>query len=226
MIITLCVLVAIIGYLSGSVPFGLIVGRFATGRDIRNVGSGKIGTTNVLRMAGKKAAVLVLLLDIAKGALPVLLAGLIFSSSRLTGQAVTVEWMVRGAQVIAAITAIFGHNWSVFLRFKGGRGVATFLGGLLALYWPAAILAGAVMIIVGAISKYMSLGSIVGSVAAFIMLIAMYFFNSYSIDYLFYTMYAMLCASFIILMHRDNVGRLISGTERKLGDKTKAGNTK
>ncbi len=171
MIIALYVAVALIGYLLGSIPFGLWISRLSTGTDIRQVGSGKTGMTNVLRTAGKKAAALSLVLDMAKGALAVIFAGLIFGSYLAGGSGVSPLLMTKGAQILAALTAIGGHSWSIFLKFKGGRGVATFIGGLLAMCWPAAVLGGGLMIIVGAATRYMSLGSIIGAVAAFNMLI-------------------------------------------------------
>jgi glycerol-3-phosphate acyltransferase PlsY len=221
MIIGLYIAVVLIGYLLGSIPFGVLISRRRTRTDITKVGSGKIGMTNVLRTAGKKAAALALLLDMAKGALAVIFAGLIFGSY-LTGAGTSPLLMTKGAQVLAALAAIAGHSWSIFLKFKGGRGVATFIGGLLAIYWPAAVAGGGLMIIIGAATRYMSLGSIIGAVAAFIVLILLYVLNPYSIEYLFYTVYAMICAIFIFVRHRDNIIRLVSGTERKLGEKTRA----
>jgi glycerol-3-phosphate acyltransferase PlsY len=219
MTVFLFFVVALIGYLLGSIPFGLAIGRIFGKTDVREIGSGKIGMTNVMRAAGKKAAVLALSLDLAKGALAVIFAGLILSSDSYSGTL----WVRESAQVLAAFMAIAGHTWSIFLKFKGGRGVATFLGGLLALYWPAAVVAGIIMIIVGFISRYMSLGSITGAVSAFIMLIILYMVRDYTPEYLLYTIYAMMCAIFIFLIHRDNIYRLVSGTERKIGDKVKAG---
>ncbi len=213
MIIAMYAAVALIGYLLGSIPFGLLISRQSTGTDIRQVGSGKIGMTNVLRAAGKKAAALSLVLDMAKGALAVILAGLLFSRYGYAHQ---------DAQVLAALTAIAGHSWSVFLKFKGGRGVATFLGGLLAIYWPAAIAGGGIMLIIGFRTRYMSLGSIIGAVTAFILLTALFILKSYPIEYV---VYAMICAIFIFAMHRDNVIRLVSGTERRLGEKVEADNS-
>jgi glycerol-3-phosphate acyltransferase PlsY len=219
MTVFLFLIAALIGYILGSIPFGLLIGRIFGKTDVREIGSGKIGMTNVMRAAGKKAAVLALTLDLAKGALAVIFAGLILSSDSYAGT----PWIREGAQVLAAFTAIAGHTWSIFLKFKGGRGVATFLGGLLALYWPAAIVAGIIMIIVGFVSRYMSLGSITGAVSAFIMLIVLLMVRDYTLEYLLYTIYAMMCAIFIFLIHRDNIYRLVSGTERKIGDKVKAG---
>jgi glycerol-3-phosphate acyltransferase PlsY len=220
MIAALAIAVVIIAYLLGSIPCGVLIGRRFAKTDIRQVGSGKTGTTNVLRTAGKKAAALALVLDIGKGALAVTLAGMIFNNS----YAVSIgglPWR-ETARALASAFAIAGHSWSVFLKFKGGRGVATFIGGLMALYWPAGVIGGAFILGIGFRTKYMSLGSIIGAVTAFIMLMA---FNILKIDFLRpyppfeYVVFAMAGAIFIYLMHRDNILRLYNGTERKLGEK-------
>ena len=216
MIIAKYVAVVAIGYLLGSIPFGLLISLRSTGTDIRRVGSGKTGMTNVLRTAGRKAAALSLILDMAKGALAVIFAKLILGDFSYT------------AHVLAALAAIAGHSWSVFLKFKGGRGVATFIGGLIALHWPAAVVGGGLMLIIGFRTRYMSLGSITGAVIAFIMLLAL---NVLQLNFLKpyppieYVIYAMICAIFIYVMHRDNITRLVRGTERKLGDKVKGSNS-
>ncbi len=216
MIIARYAAVVIAGYLLGSIPFGLLITRIFARKDVRQIGSGKIGMTNVMRAAGKKAAALSLLLDMGKGALAVLVAWLIFGDS-----------YYHIALVAAALATIAGHSWSVFLRFKGGRGVATFIGGLLALHWPAAVVGGGLMLIIGFRTRFMSLGSITGAVVAFIMLLVL---NVLRIDFLKpyppieYVIYAMICAIFIYIMHRDNILRLVSGTERRLGEKATPGN--
>lgn len=226
MIIVMYVAVALIGYLLGSIPCGLLIGRKFARTDIRQVGSGKIGMTNVLRTAGKKAAALALILDMAKGALSVVIAGFIFGRSDIV--AGVLPWMTPGAQALAALSAIAGHSWSLFLKFKGGRGVATFTGGLLAMYWPAAIVGGGMMLIIGFRTRYMSLGSIIGAVTAFILLMAL---NILRLNFMKpyppieYVIYAMVCAIFIYVMHRDNIIRLVTGTERRLGEKVEAGNS-
>jgi glycerol-3-phosphate acyltransferase PlsY len=212
--------VMVIGYFIGSIPFGLMISRRTTGTDLRQVGSGKIGTTNVLRTSGKKAAALVLVLDMTKGAMPVILATLIFEGNNMVLYGEGLLWTTRVAQALAALAAISGHSWSVFLKFKGGRGVATFIGGMFAMYWPAAIAGGAVIIIIGIATRYMSLGSISGAITAFIMLTALNLLQPYLLAYVFY---AMICAIFIFAMHRDNIMRLVTGTERRLGDKARAG---
>ena len=223
MIAGLYIAVVLIGYIIGSIPFGLMIGKVFAKTDIRQVGSGKIGMTNVMRAAGKKAAALSLILDMAKGALAVIFAGLIFNdySTAATGGFTWLE----SAKALGALSAIAGHSWSVFLKFKGGRGVATFIGGLAALYWPAAIVGGVFILGIGFRTRYMSLGSIIGAVTVFIMLMTlnilrMNFFEPY--PPIEYVTYAMICAVFIYVMHRDNIIRLVSGTERKIGEKVKA----
>ena len=218
MIVGLYIAVAVIGYLLGSIPYGVLISRRAAGTDLRQVGSGKTGMTNVLRTAGKKAAALALVLDIGKGVLAAVFAELIFEKC---------GYYYPIAQVLAALMAIAGHNWSVFLRFRGGRGVNTFIGGLLGIYWPAAVFGGGLMLIVGFTTRYMSLGSITGAVAAFIMLILL---NVTQTDLLGlypnfeYVVYAMIGSLFIYIMHRDNVLRLMRGTERKIGEKVEVNN--
>ena len=216
MIIAKFIAVAIIGYLLGSIPFGLIVGKLAAKKDIRQVGSGKIGATNVLRTAGKKAALLVLILDLGKGALAVVTAGIIFAGEYLTVGDTGIWWMGSSAQVLAALAAIAGHTWPIFVKFKGGRGVATFLGGLIVLCPPAALFGGEVLIIGAGLTRYVSLGSIAGAVGAYAILVPLTLINGFPIEYL---IYALIGAIFIIVMHRDNIARLLAGKERKLGEK-------
>jgi glycerol-3-phosphate acyltransferase PlsY len=201
----------VLAYLIGSIPFGLILTRLTAKTDIRNIGSGKIGSTNVLRAAGKKVAAVSLLLDVGKGAAAVVFAGLITHN--------TTHFIPQAAAAMACIT---GHTWSVFLGFKGGRGVATFMGAIIPMYWPAALLGGACVIGLGIRSKYMSLGSITGSVIAFFYLMAM---NILQVNFILppppiaYVIYGMAGAIFIYVMHRDNISRLVNGTERKIGER-------
>lgn len=214
----------IIGYLLGSLPFGLWVTNAFAGKDVRQVGSGKIGMTNVMRAAGKKVAFLSLLLDMAKSAFAVLCVYLIFSSDYAKSLDAT-AWR-NSAMAIGALSAISGHTWSVFLKFRGGRGVSTFIGGLLAMYWQAAVIGGLLTLFIGFRTKYMSMGSIIGAVTAFIILMSfsilkITFFGPYP-DFTF-VLYAMVGAIFIYVIHRDNIIRLFNGTERKIEDETKTG---
>ncbi|GAI78489.1 unnamed protein product, partial [marine sediment metagenome] len=131
-IIVKLVLVVVIGYLLGSIPIGYLLSRRHAKVDVRAHGSGKTGATNVLRTAGRKLALLVAVLDISKGALAVVIAGLIVGSEYLLVGDSGLWWLLASAQVLAALAAVAGHIWSPFLKFKGGRGVATFFGGLVA----------------------------------------------------------------------------------------------
>lgn len=215
MLIAKFVLVALIGYLLGSIPFGLIISRRRAKIDIRQYGSGKIGGTNVLRTLGRKAFLMVVFLDISKGALAVVFAGLI------VGQ----EFMIVGnsglgplfARVIAALAAMAGHIWPVFVKFKGGRGVATFLGGLIALCPVAGLFSGEALIIGAGLSGFASLGSIIGVVGAYTILVPLTIIYGFPIEYLGYVMIGTLL---ILFVHRDNIKRLLAGKERKLNQKT------
>ena len=214
MIIVQFVAVVVVGYLLGSIPFGALVGRRIAKVDVREYGSGKTGTTNVLRVAGKKAAVMVGALDVAKGALAVVVAGLIVGRGYLIVGDVGLGVIL--AQCLAALAAMAGHNWSVFLKFQGGRGVATFFGGLIALCPWVALFGGEVMILGVGLSRFASLGSIAGAVGAYTILVPLTIFNGFPIEYL---IYALIGVIVIIVMHRDNIVRLMSGKERKLGEK-------
>ena len=212
MIIAEFVAVVLIGYLLGSIPFGVIISKRSAGVDVRDYGSGKTGATNVARVAGRKAAVLVTILDALKGLLAVVFAGLIFGGG----------WLVGSAQVLAALAAIAGHKWPVFIKFKGGRGVASFFGGLLALCPPAALFGLGVLVLAASLTRYASLGSIAGAVGTYAILVPLTIINGFPIEYLAYT---LIGAIFIIVMHRDNISRLLSGTERKIGEKVELENS-
>ena len=218
MIVAEFVAVALIGYLLGSIPFGVLIGRRSARVDVRQVGSGKTGATNVLRVAGKKAAALVAMLDLLKGLVAVVFAGLIFSEEYLVVGGSGLWWLARSAQVVAALSAMAGHNFPIFLKFKGGRGVATFFGGLLVLCPAAALFGGEVLILGAGLTRYVSLGSIAGVVGTYAILLPLTIFNGFPIEYLVYTLIGSI---FIIVMHRDNIVRLLSGKERRLGDKAK-----
>ena len=221
MIVVLFIAAVIIGYLLGSIPFGLFVSRAFSGADVREVGSGKTGMTNVMRTAGKKAAIFSLLLDMAKSAMAVLIAVLIFSNGYAESIGAT-GWR-EAAMVLAAFAAICGHSWSIFLKFKGGRGVATFIGGLLIMYWQAALIGGALALFIGFRTKYMSMGSIIGAVTSFVVLML---FGIWQKDFLgsypalVFVLYGMAGAIFIYVVHRDNIIRLYNGTERTLDENT------
>jgi glycerol-3-phosphate acyltransferase PlsY len=221
MIILQFIAVIIVGYLIGSIPSGVLVSKLFAKVDVRQYGSGKIGATNVLRTAGKKAAVLVLFLDILKGALAVIFASLIIGRNYLViGDNFGLGLLV--AQVLAALAAIVGHNWSVFLGFRGGRGVATFFGGLVALCPVAALFGSEVFIIGAGLTRFASLGSIAGVVGTYSILIPLTIFNGFPLEYLIYTLIGTVL---IVVMHRENITRLLSGKERRIGEKAQPVNS-
>jgi len=215
MIIAKFVGVVVLGYLLGSLPFGVWISRRRTGVDVRQYGSGKMGATNVLRTAGKKAAAGVAILDVSKGMLAVVFAWLIIGKSYLVVGDFALGALM--AEVMAASAAIAGHIWPVFLKFRGGRGVATFFGGLIALCPVAAIFGGEILIIGAGLTRFASLGSIAGVVGAYTILVPLTIMSGFPLEYLVYALIGVLA---IIVMHRDNIARLLSGKERKLGERT------
>lgn len=188
---------AIIAYLIGSIPTGYLIVKSKTGQDIREVGSGSTGATNVKRVLGKNWFFIVMLLDALKGALPVILAAqFLHSNSGIY-------------PVIAAIAVIIGHSKPIFLNFKGGKSVASGVGTILALNWQVGLLIAAVWGIITYISKYVSLGSIIAlGISPFIM----WYLNNPSA----YIAYCAIGAVYIIYLHRENIRRLIRGEENKV----------
>lgn len=188
-------LLAIAAYLLGSIPFGLWLVKAWKGIDVREVGSGNIGTTNVYRAAGKTAAIVVFLLDVAKGALPVAVAIWL----RMP------EWAV----VLMGVMAILGHSKSVFLRFTGGKSVATGIGTIMAISPLGAALTLAVFAMVFAASRMVSLGSIIASLALPFILWALKTPSPYIV-------YAAAAAVYVVVRHRANIQRIFTGKESRL----------
>lgn len=218
--ITKFVAVVVLGYLLGSIPFGYILGRRQAKVDVREYGSGRTGATNVLRTAGRKSALLVATLDVVKGVLAVVFAGLIVGEGYLVVGNFGLGSLV--AQALAALAAVAGHIWPVFLKFRGGRGVAPFFGGLVALCPIAAIFGGEIIIIGAGLTRFVSLGSIAGAVGSYAILVPLTIMNGFPVEYLFY---ALVGAVIILVMHRGNIARLMSGRERKLGEKVEKRNS-
>lgn len=201
-------LTAIAGYLCGSVPSGVLVARMFGNVDPRQHGSGKTGATNILRTLGPRAAVAVGLMDVLKGVVPVLLARYAFFPHALF---TPVElW----GEAVAGYAALLGHNYSLFIGFRGGRGVATGGGATLAMQ-PLAVLFGAVGMIVPIwLTRYVSLGSMVAAATCAVtdaVLVAIHH------DQLPHLVFIAGGAAVVIYAHRDNIVRLVNGTERKLG---------
>jgi len=214
MMIAEFVAVVVIAYLLGSIPFGLIIGKLKSGVDIREHGSGKTGATNVMRTAGTKLGVLTIVLDVVKAAGAVMLATVIIDggSGSLTIGGVSIYWQ-HVAQVAAGLAAIAGHNWPVFAKFKGGRGVTAYFGTLFAIFPPAGILGAEIVAIAALRSRHMSKGSILGALAAWCLMIPL------TIAYNFppiYLAYGLVVIALLVYQHQDNIKRLRQGTERRL----------
>jgi len=188
------ILWAALGYLIGSVPFGIILSRALGLGDLRQIGSGNIGATNVLRTGSKGAAAATLILDGGKGALAVILA------RGLAGE---------DAMQLAGLAAFIGHCFPVWLRFRGGKGVATFLGILLAASWPVGVAACATWLVVAAASRYSSLAALIAAGSAPFWAI---FMGTGTIF-----MLCVILGVLIYVRHWGNIGRLRAGTETKIG---------
>jgi glycerol-3-phosphate acyltransferase PlsY len=214
MMIAKFVAVVVIAYLLGSIPFGLIIGRLKSGVDIREQGSGKTGATNLMRVAGTKLGVLALILDVVKAAGAVMLATVIIGrgSGVLTIGGVSVYWQ-HVAQVVAGLAAVAGHNWPVFAKFKGGRGVTAYFGTLFAIFPPAGIFGAEVVAIAALHSRHMSLGSILGAVAACCLMVPLTILYNFPTIYL---AYGLVVTALLVYQHQDNIKRLRQGTERRL----------
>ena len=192
--------VVVLSYLIGSLSWGYMLLRWRLGMDVREYGSGRTGMSNVLRTGGGKAAAVVLALDIAKGVVVVVMA------REAVGSHV--------AEVVAALVALVGHNWPVFLGFRGGRGILTALGGLSMMTPVPAAVATATFLVTAFGSRYISLGSIVGVLAGAASLVGLALIGWYSSTYM---LFAAGAAAMIIWQHRDNIQRLMNGSERRMG---------
>jgi len=200
------VLAALLGYVLGAIPIGLIVGRLTKGIDLREYGSHRTGATNALRTLGTRAAAAVFVLDVAKGVAAVLLARLFFAGDPL------VEW----AAAAAGLAAVVGHNGSVFIGFSGGRGVSTSAGALGAMSpWTILILAPIVFAIMWR-TRYVSLGSVLGALISPIITALLATLGAATVPAI---AYAVVSGLLVTAAHADNIGRLRSGTERKIGQK-------
>jgi len=186
----------VIGYLLGSIPFGLILTRLAGTPDLRSIGSGNIGATNVLRTGRKGLAAATLICDMLKGTIAVLIAG---------------HYGGADAAILAALGAFLGHLFPVWLGFRGGKGVAVYIGVLIGLFWPAALVFCVLWIATAAISRYSSLSALV---ASFVTPIFLWWFGHLALASLFAVLTLLL-----FYMHRANIARLRAGTEGRIGQK-------
>src|SRR5580704_10795134 len=186
----------VLGYLLGSIPFGLILTRLAGTEDLRSIGSGNIGATNVLRTGHKGLAAATLLLDALKGTIAVIIAGYVAGAE---------------AAMLAGLGAFLGHLFPVWLKFKGGKGVAVYIGILIGLFWPAAILFCALWLATAFTTRYSSLSALV---AAFITPLFLWWLGHLTLASLFAALTLLL-----FYMHRANIARLLAGTEGRIGQK-------
>ncbi len=189
-----------LAYLLGSVPWGYMLLRWRLGVDIRDYGSGRTGVSNVLRTGGGKVAGLVLALDMTKGILSVMLARVVIDTTV--------------AEVAAGLFALVGHNWPVFLQFRGGRGILPGLGSLSIMAPIAGASATAAFIFTTLFSRYVSLGNIIGVIIGGFTMLALGLAGIYSSTY---TLYVLFGGVIIIWQHRDNIQRIRQGRERRLG---------
>jgi glycerol-3-phosphate acyltransferase PlsY len=185
-----------IGYLLGSIPFGLVLTKFAGTEDLRSIGSGNIGATNVLRTGRKGLAAATLICDALKGTVAVVIAGYFDGPN---------------AAMLAALGAFLGHLFPVWLKFRGGKGVATYIGVLIGLFWPAAVVFCVMWIATAFTTRYSSLSALI---AAFVTPLFLWWFGHATLASLFVVLTLMLFYS-----HRENIKRLQAGTEGKIGEK-------
>ncbi len=192
------VLMVIAAYLLGAIPFGFLIGK-AKGIDVRKYGSGSIGTSNVARTLGKKAAILTLLGDGVKGLIPVLLARFFFESN---------VWVV----VAVGIAAIVGHNWPVYLKFKGGKGVTTTYAAFLGIAWLPALLTILTWVVVSLLMKTSSFAALISCLVAPLFA----YFLKAPLPVIVYTVVGLVM---IYIRHTANIKRILAGTENRLDDK-------
>ncbi len=213
--LTLCGAILVVAYLLGSFPTGYIAVKKLKGIDIREVGSGSTGATNVLRALGKGPGAFVLVLDCLKGVLAINLVYWLFqfaTNENLIPATVDVKLWLSWMVILVGSAAILGHSKSIFLGFGGGKSVATSLGILLAMSWQVGLATAGVFAFVVAVSRIVSLSSIAGAIAVTIFMV---FFH----QPLPYILFAIIGGIYVILRHRSNIERLLAGTEPKIGQK-------
>jgi glycerol-3-phosphate acyltransferase PlsY len=215
--------VAIVSYLIGSVNFSIILSKAISGKDIRESGSGNAGATNMLRTHGKKMGVITLLLDVLKGIIAILLSMAIkkiLIGSFNGGDGVTASYLATDysfLKYIAGVCVVFGHNFPLYFGFKGGKGVATSLGVVLMLDWKVGLIVSVCALAIMAITRYVSLGSILGG-AAFIIAEIVKAIITKQFD-IIQLVCVVIIGGLLIARHHANIKRLLNGTENKLGAK-------
>ena len=216
------IVIAMIGYLIGSVNLSIILSKLMGKGDIREHGSGNAGTTNTLRVLGKGPAALVLIFDICKAIIAILVAKGIFAISGVqmfttVGEIVTYNTVYEIGILLAALGAILGHNYPIYYGFKGGKGIATSLGALLMIEWQIGLVCLVFALILMISSRMVSLGSICAAILYPVLVWIMG--NAFGTTFkarMIYTIFAVLVAALAIYRHRANITRLLNGTENKL----------
>ncbi|MFQ6537939.1 MULTISPECIES: glycerol-3-phosphate 1-O-acyltransferase PlsY [Aphanothece] len=204
------------GYLLGSIPSGYLAGRWLKGLDIRREGSGSTGATNVLRVVGKGAALVVFLVDVLKGTAAVVLAKLLLEP--LGAPLGPDGWMIDSVVVATGLAALAGHIWPVWLGWRGGKAVATALGMLLGLTWPVGLACFGIFLAVLSLSRIVSFSSVVAAVALPLLMLGWFQQQAMGLRWP-YLVLALLTSLLVIWRHRSNLGRLLAGTEPRLGEK-------
>jgi glycerol-3-phosphate acyltransferase PlsY len=208
-ILILCTLVA--GYLLGSIPSGYLAGRWLRGVDIRTLGSGSTGATNVLRQFGKAPALVVFLVDVLKGTAAVLLAKALLQPLEINP---TSDWWV----VATGLAALAGHIWPVWLGGRGGKAVATGLGMLLGLTWPVGLACFGIFLAVISLSRIVSLSSVIAALSLPLLMLGSFAGSGTGLRPAYLAL-ALVAAVLVIWRHRSNIERLLAGTEPRLGQK-------
>ncbi len=203
-------IVAVVGYLLGSIPFGFLLLKFIRGEDVRRIGSGNIGATNVARSGAKGLGIATLILDTLKGVAAVLFAGWLATRNGLCPTDALCTPLLQ-LESVAALAAVLGHMLPVWLKFKGGKGVATALGVFLVLFPKAVLVSLAIFIVCVAVTRYVSLGSILGSLA---FPVAAWAFGVRDWQSL---LPAAAISLLVVVKHHQNIARLLAGNENKLG---------
>ena len=216
------VIAAVVGYLLGSVPFGLIITRAAGVGDVRKIGSGSIGATNVLRTGRRELAAMTLLLDAAKGFVAVVLATTVLQQLFPSTDSLDNLISTTFSAYIAAIAVFIGHCFPVWLGFKGGKGVATMIGVLFALVWQVGLIFCVVWLIIAFTQRISSVSAITAAVTAPIFTYVAYLMGWASTDGLGLTTVVALLSLLLIVRHSSNIARLMAGTEPKIGQSKSA----
>ncbi len=210
------IVIIILSYLVGSIPNSIIITKLVKGVDIRDFGSGNAGGTNVSRVLGKKYGLLVILLDALKGAVAVILIARLYLGNFPFHNATPFDDFTL-VQIIAGVAAVIGHIWTIFAGFKGGKGIATGLGVLISIVTLDMLFGLAVFVIVVALSRYVSLGSISAAVSIpVIMFIRENIFHAQVTGYYTVLPFTILLSLLVIYTHRENLKRVFTGNERKI----------